>query len=85
MKRNEIAEEYKWDLGHIYPSRLDWEKAFSRTSARLGELKKYKGKLSNPGFVAKAPAQLVEAEKRKLSEFEQLKAKLSARMKDLTD
>ena len=25
MKRNEIAEEYKWDLGHIYPSRLDWE------------------------------------------------------------
>lgn len=48
MKRNEIAEEYKWDLGHIYPSRLDWEKAFSRTSARLGELKKYKGKLSNP-------------------------------------
>ena len=49
------------------------------------EINRVKGKLSNPGFVAKAPAQLVEAEKRKLSEFEQLKAKLSARMKDLTD
>ena len=50
-----------------------------------GDAAKFSKKLSNPGFVAKAPAQLVEAEKRKLSEFEQLKAKLSARMKDLTD
>lgn len=48
MKRNEIAEEYKWDLSHIFPSRLDWEKCFSRTSNRLGEIKRFKGKLSNP-------------------------------------
>ena len=48
MKRNEIPEEYKWDFCHIYPTRLDWEKSFSRTSLRLGELKKYKGKLGNP-------------------------------------
>ena len=48
MKRNEVPEEYKWDLGHIYPTRLDWEKAFSRTNSRLAELKKYKGKLGNP-------------------------------------
>lgn len=48
MKRSEVSEEYKWDLGHMFPNRLDWEKTFSITSRRLGELKKFKGKLSNP-------------------------------------
>ncbi len=48
MKRNEVREEYKWDMSHMFASRLDWEKSFARVSSRLGELKKYKGKLANP-------------------------------------
>ena len=68
---------------------VDTEKELLRLKKEMenadAEINRVKGKLSNLGFVAKAPAQLVEAEKRKLSEFEQLKAKLSARMKDLTD
>ena len=48
MKRSEIGEEYKWDLSHMFASRLDWEKTFSKTSLRIGELKKFRGKLSNP-------------------------------------
>ena len=79
------AGEVRVPLGDM----VDTEKELLRLKKEMenadAEINRVKGKLSNPGFVAKAPAQLVEAEKRKLSEFEQLKAKLSARMKDLTD
>lgn len=50
MKRSEIEEKYKWDLGKLFAGKLEWEKTFALTSNRIGELKKYKGKLANPDF-----------------------------------
>ena len=42
-----------------------------------GELKRVNGKLSNQGFIAKAPAALVEAENAKKAKFEALIADLT--------
>lgn len=50
MKRIEAETEYTWDLSHIFPSRLDWEKAFAQTHSKIGELAKFRGKLGVPEF-----------------------------------
>ncbi len=53
MKREDIEEKYKWDLSHIFASRLEWEKAYSATWSKIGELAAYKGKLVNPQMALK--------------------------------
>lgn len=79
------AGEVRVPLGDL----VDTEKELSRLKKEIenadSEISRVKGKLSNQGFLAKAPAQLVEAEKRKLAEFEELKVKLLARLEDLKD
>lgn len=55
---------------------VDTEKERARLSKELekaqGELARVKGKLANEGFVAKAPAKLIEAEKEKLVKYTEL-------------
>lgn len=53
MKREDIELKYKWDLSHIFESRLEWEKTFSGTHSKIGELANYKGKLVNPEMALK--------------------------------
>ena len=48
-----------------------------------GEISRANGKLNNPGFLAKAPAHLVEQEKEKLKTNEQLLEKLAARIAEM--
>ena len=48
-----------------------------------GEIARANAKLNNPGFVAKAPAQLVEQEKDKLKTNAQLLEKLDARIAEM--
>jgi valyl-tRNA synthetase len=52
---------------------VDTEKEIARLEAEkkklLGEIERLDKKLSNEGFVAKAPAQVVEGEKQKLSKY----------------
>ena len=45
-----------------------------------GEVARAAGKLANQGFVAKAPAKLIEAEKAKLAEYEEKLAKVAERL-----
>ena len=59
-----------------------WHSQALRVGVPL-ELKGLDGKLSNPGFLAKAPAQLVEQEKAKLEVNKDTLAKLNARIADL--
>ena len=47
------------------------------------EIARARGKLSNQGFVAKAPAQLIDAEKAKLAKYEELLAQLEQRLAEL--
>ena len=47
------------------------------------EIARASGKLSNPGFLDKAPKNLVENEKAKLNKFIDMRDKLTAQIKDL--
>ena len=48
-----------------------------------GEIARAQGKLNNPGFLSKAPAQLVEQEREKLKTTESMLEALKARIEDL--
>ena len=55
---------------------IDFEKEKARLAAeekRLhGEIERIEKKLSNEGFVAKAPAQVVEAERQKMQKYKEM-------------
>ena len=56
----------------------------SKEIARLaGEINKCQSKLSNEGFVARAPAEVIDQEKKRLAEFEASHAKLSQQLNKL--
>ena len=56
------------------------EKELKKQSA---ELDKLNAKLNNPGFVNKAPAQVVEAERERSAQLTELVAKLEAQLKGM--
>jgi len=49
MKRDDIAQEYKWDLESIFPSNEDWENSYTTLQRRLPELEALKGTLAQNG------------------------------------
>ncbi len=53
--------------------------------AAASELQRAAGKLNNPGFVAKAPANLIQQEKEKVSKFTEVLAQLDQRIEHLTN
>ena len=66
---------------------IDFEKEKARLSKELekmnGEISRLAGKLSNEGFLAKAPAAVVAQEKEKLAKYEATKASLLAELAKL--
>jgi oligoendopeptidase F len=44
--REEIKEEYKWDLSHIYNSDAEWEIDFKWVAENINSYNKYKGRLA---------------------------------------
>lgn len=77
------AGEFFIPLGEL----VDFEKEKARLSKekqRLeGEIARAQGKLNNQGFLAKAPANLVEAEKEKLEKNKEMLSSLEARIAEL--
>ncbi len=75
--------EYYIPLGEL----VDVEKEIARLTKDLknveGEIARAQGKLNNQGFVAKAPAALIEKEKEKLATNEGLLEKLKARIAEM--
>ncbi len=66
---------------------IDVEKEMARLNKEKGQLEKeisrLNGKLSNEGFLAKAPVQVVEKEREKLADYQDKMAKLESRLADL--
>ena len=61
-----------------YKAELD---RLTKEKKRLeGEVKRATGKLSNEGFVSKAPAKLIEEEKAKKAMYEDMLAKVADRL-----
>src|SRR5258708_9590215 len=46
MKRDDIPQEYKWDLESIFPSDEDWENSYTTLQRRLPELEALKRTLA---------------------------------------
>ena len=49
MERNEIKQEYKWNLSDIYENYSAWEKDFEKVGELKRELAKFKGQFGNEG------------------------------------
>ena len=63
---------------------MDYSAEYERLSKekkRLeGEVKRVEGKLSNQGFVSKAPEKVVNEEKEKMAKYKDMLEKVSARL-----
>lgn len=46
--RDQIPEEYKWNLDQLFPDDQAWESRLAELAARVPELAAYKGKLEDP-------------------------------------
>jgi len=54
IHRNDIPEEFKWDLSLIYKTEKAWEEDFKKLDEYISEIQKLKGKLKNsPQNIAK--------------------------------
>ena len=77
------AGEIRIPLGDL----VDLQKELARLEKERknleGEIARAQGKLNNPGFLSKAPAQLVEQEREKLKTTESMLEALKARIEDL--
>lgn len=54
-KRSEIADKYKWNLSHIYPTVQAWEEAYAQTGEKIAAFAAFDGK------VAENPRQVIRA------------------------
>ena len=66
---------------------IDFEKERERLNKEIeacdNEIARANGKLNNPGFIAKAPTALVEAEKEKITKYTEQKEKLLKNLSEL--
>ncbi len=77
------AGEFFIPLGELVDLEAE-KKRLSKEKERLeGEIRRGEGKLGNPGFLGKAPAQLVESEKAKLETNRQMLTALEKQIADL--
>jgi valyl-tRNA synthetase len=78
------------DAGNLYiplSEVIDFEKERARLTAEMkkndSEIERIEKKLSNEGFVAKAPAQVIEGERAKLKKYLEVKESLTAALEKL--
>ena len=45
-ERDQIQDQYKWDLSHLYPNDKSWEEAKNILVAKMAGIEQFKGKLT---------------------------------------
>jgi len=60
MDRNNISQEYKWNLSDIYASWEDWEADLNRLEPLADKLVQLKGRLSESASVVEEAYRLAE-------------------------
>ncbi|AGB41595.1 oligoendopeptidase F [Halobacteroides halobius DSM 5150] len=45
--RDEINDQFKWDLTDVYQSEEEWKEEFNQVKGKVAEIKKYQGQLGN--------------------------------------
>jgi valyl-tRNA synthetase len=71
------------DLGDVIDVGAERERLGKRLADLDGEIERANKKLANESFVAKAPAEVVEGERRKLAGYEEARTKLRRQLDDL--
>ena len=56
--RGDIPEQYRWDLGIIFPNLDAWESAYAKVEAQIPELATFKGRLGESADVMVAATEL---------------------------
>ena len=70
-------------LGELVDMTKELERLKKELETVEGEIRRASGKLSNNGFLDKAPKALVEAERAKLDKFLDMRTKLKKQIKDI--
>ncbi len=68
-EREEIADEYKWNLEKLFESDEEWEEAFETASQKIGELEEYKGRVTESSETLLDLLKLREDLKRTISDL----------------
>ena len=77
------AGEIRIPLGELVDLQKELARLEKEEKNLVGEIARSQGKLNNPGFLSKAPAQLVEQEREKLKTTESMLESLRSRIADL--
>ncbi len=70
-------------LGELVDAEKERERLNNELDRIMNEIRRADGKLNNQGFIAKAPKQLVEAERAKLNTFVEMREKIMEQLKNL--
>jgi oligoendopeptidase F len=62
--RDEIQEQYRWNLADIYPTTDAWEKDYAYVESNIDQLKKFKGKLAKSKNLEKCLMESEELERK---------------------
>ena len=49
LKRDEIQEQYKWKLEHLFQTDELWEKTYNEISSKIPKLGEFEGRISQNG------------------------------------
>ncbi|MCI9567741.1 MAG: class I tRNA ligase family protein, partial [Lawsonibacter sp.] len=77
------AAQMSIPLGELVDLEKEKQRVEKELKKQSAELDKLNAKLNNPGFVNKAPAQVVEAERERSAQLTELVAKLEAQLKGM--
>ena len=77
------AAQLSIPLGELVDLEKEKQRVEKELKKQSAELEKLNAKLNNPGFVNKAPAQVVEAEKERAAQLTELVAKLEEQLKGM--